>query len=85
MNKNFIINNIELKVCDEGFRNKEELLEVINQAIGELEAIRNYFDNVQDPKLVEVAIYTEAAVKAKYDYLIKEAKRLGLNCSIIAS
>lgn len=85
MNKSFIINNIKLKVCEEGFSNKDELLEAIDKVICELEAIRNYFDNVQDPKLVEVAVYTEAAVKAKYDYLIKEAKRLGLNCNIVAS
>ncbi|SFB46974.1 YaaL family protein [Clostridium frigidicarnis] len=63
---------------------KEELLISIEEVVKELEAIRNYFDNVSDAKLIEVAVYTEAAIKSKYDFLLKEAKKRGINSGRIA-
>lgn len=63
---------------------KEELLISIEEVVRELEAIRNYFDNVSDTKLIEVAVYTEAAIKSKYDFLLREAKKRGISAGRIA-
>ncbi|NLV90846.1 MAG: YaaL family protein [Firmicutes bacterium] len=36
---------------------------------------RQYFDNVVDPDLVDLAIYTMDAAERKYMYLLKQVKR----------
>ncbi|EPS47130.1 YaaL family protein [Clostridium botulinum] len=36
------------------------------------------FENASDPKLIDYAIYMEEALKAKYIYLLKEAKEEGI-------
>ncbi|MGE5629188.1 MAG: DUF2508 family protein [Solirubrobacterales bacterium] len=54
------------------------LLKAIGQAVEEINLARWYFESVDDPRLVDFAIYKEAAAKAKYGYLIYEAKQKGL-------
>ena len=51
----------------------EEELEIARQ--NWLEA-RDYFERVQDPDLIDYAIYSLGAAEAKYNYLLKEVKRL---------
>lgn len=56
----------------------KNILKSIDETLMEIECIRNSFDNVSDPRLIEMAIYNEKAAKARYCYLISEAKRLGI-------
>lgn len=53
--------------------------ESIGLAREEWVAARNYFDNVADPDLVDHAIYLLEAAERKYMYLLKRAKREGLD------
>ena len=58
-----------------------ELLQAIEDAVKELEAARSLFDNVQDTNLIEVAIYSEAVARKRYEYLLILAKKRGLRVS----
>ena len=64
-------------------KNKEdiELLQAIHDAIKEIEAARSLFNNVQDSKLIDIAIFSEDVAKKRYDYLISLAKQKGLRVS----
>ena len=61
-------------------RNKKQdkLLKDINDTIKELENARSLFDNVQDSNLIEVAIYSEAVARKRYEYLLALAKKEGI-------
>ncbi|MDF2883517.1 MAG: hypothetical protein K0R54_4074 [Clostridiaceae bacterium] len=50
------------------------LINDIEEARKNLECARMYFDLVKEPRLVDYAIYTEEAAKAKYVYLILKAR-----------
>lgn len=54
------------------------LLKAIEQAVEELNSARNFFNNANDPRLVDVAIYQEEAARARYGYLIYQAKQKDL-------
>ncbi|NMM64120.1 YaaL family protein [Clostridium sp. P21] len=60
--------------------NKEQkrLLNEIDKAREDLKNARLYFEMVNDPVLVDYAIYMEEAAKAKYTYLLNEAKKSNL-------
>ena len=64
-------------------RNKKQdkLLKDINDTIKELENARGLFDNVQDTNLIEVAIYSEAVARKRYEYLLALAKKEGFEVS----
>ena len=51
-----------------------KLLEEIQDSIIEMEAAESMFNSVNDPKLIEAAIYREEAAKRKFDYLLSVAK-----------
>ncbi len=56
--------------------NKEdEIITAIEDAVNQIEFARNFFENVCEPKLVDYAIYLEEAAKARYEFLLSEAKR----------
>ncbi|MBC2582852.1 YaaL family protein [Clostridium sp. DJ247] len=57
---------------------QKRLLNAVEKAREELNIAREYFNTVDDPRLVDYAIYTEEAAKAKYMYLLNEAKKNGL-------
>lgn len=57
---------------------QKRLLNAVDKAIEDLNIARQYFNAVNDPRLVDYAIYTEEAAKAKYMYLLNEAKKAGL-------
>ncbi|AVQ40472.1 DUF2508 domain-containing protein [Clostridium botulinum] len=57
---------------------KKLLLESIDSVVSEINNIRRLFENASDPKLIDYAIYMEEALKAKYIYLLKEAKDKGI-------
>ena len=55
-------------------RISDKVLEEIQESIKEIEAAESMFNNVDDPKLIEAAIYREEAAKKKFDYLLSVAK-----------
>ena len=55
-------------------RISEKVLEEIHESIREMEAAESMFNNVNDSKLIEAAIYREEAAKKKFDYLLSIAK-----------
>lgn len=57
---------------------QKRLLSSVNKAVDDLNIARQYFNAVNDPRLVDYAIYMEEAAKAKYMYLLNEAKKAGL-------
>jgi len=48
--------------------------EEVRRAYAEYKAAENYFDNVDDPDLVDFAIYGMQAARMKYVYLLKKAR-----------
>lgn len=75
--------NLGKYVINKTDKNKEdiELLQAIHDAIKEIEAARSLFNNVQDSKLIDIAIFSEDVAKKRYDYLISLAKQKGLRVS----
>jgi len=57
---------------------QKQLLSSVDKAREDLNVARQYFNTVNDPRLVDYAIYMEEAAKAKYMYLLNEAKKAGL-------
>ena len=60
---------------------RKELLEGIKRALMDIEAAESFFQNAEEPKLIEVAIYNKQAVLKNYEYLLKEAKALNISLS----
>lgn len=75
MNKKFIVDNM---VKSLNSKENLELIEAINDARIKIDDARQFFDNVCEPKLIDYAIYTEDAAKARYGYLINQAKAKGV-------
>lgn len=57
---------------------QKELIKAIEEAREELTTARQYFESVSDPQLVDYAIYKEQAAKARFTYLLKQAKDSGI-------
>lgn len=76
MEKNTIVNYLTKKT--QYTVEQKKLLNAIDKAREDLKIAREYFNVVNDPRLVDYAIYTEEAAKAKYAYLLNEAKNNGL-------
>ena len=57
-----------------GESHDQVVFEAVEQAKQEWLNARRYFDNVVDPDLVDLAIYTMDAAERKYMYLLKQAK-----------
>ena len=55
-------------------RISDKVLEEIQESIREMEAAESMFNSVDDPKLIQAAIYREDAAKWKFDYLLSVAK-----------
>lgn len=58
---------------EEGIREVDITVE-IQEALQELENIRNYFDTVREPELIDYAIYREKAILIRISYLLRKAK-----------
>jgi len=52
----------------------EKVLEEIQESIKEMQAAESMFNSVDDPNLIEAAIYREGAAKKKFDYLLSIAR-----------
>lgn len=55
-----------------------ELIRAIDEARADIESARAFFNLVSEPKLVDYAIYLENAARARYTYLLDEAKIHGI-------
>jgi hypothetical protein len=84
MNKNKIIEYVIGKISQDK-KNKnllgQELLRDVEYTIIEIETARSMFNSVEDPKLIEVAIYSEAIAKQRFDYLLTIARKSGISVS----
>ena len=82
MNKNKIIEYLtgsnNVKAID---NEAVELMNAIERTKIEIQSAQCAFDNVDDPKLIEVAIYSEEVAKRRYEYLIGLARKMGLKVS----
>ena len=58
-----------------------DIVDAIEDAKAELEAARSIFDNVQDSKLIELAIYAEEVALKRYEYLLSLAKERDIRVS----
>jgi Protein of unknown function (DUF2508). len=45
----------------------------------EISVARSMFNNVNDDKLIEVAIYSENVARKRYDYLLSIAREIGIS------
>ncbi len=68
LNKLFVVEDKEEQ------KNKEEMVFVIEEAKKEWEEARHLLDYVEDPDLIDHAIYSIQAAEKKYVYLYKQAK-----------
>lgn len=84
MNKGIILDYISKKNKKEVIEDKEiqDLINDIKQTKLEIDAAREMFNFVSDPKLIEAAIYKEEAAIKRYEYLISLAKSRKITSSI---
>jgi len=54
--------------------NSDEYAMDVRRAYSQWQAAENYFDSVDDPDLIDFAIYDMEAAKKKYVYLLKKAR-----------
>lgn len=80
MNKINILEYI-LKSLRKDTYEDNELINEIEYALIEIETARNMFSNVSDSKLIDVAIYSEAAAVRRFEHLLKKAKEEGISVS----
>jgi len=73
MNKNLIVEFLMGKI--DYSKEEQEIIDSIEEAKEEMKVASCMFDNVSDPKLIEVAIYTQEAAKKRYEYLLSLAKK----------
>lgn len=55
-----------------------KLIEDMEIAKMEINVARSMFNNVNDDKLIEVAIYSENVARRRYDYLLSIAREIGI-------
>ncbi|PRR80752.1 DUF2508 family protein [Clostridium vincentii] len=84
MNKNKIIEYVIGKMGQDK-KDKDllekELLRQVEYTLIEIETARRMFNSVEDPKLIEVAIYSEEIAKQRFDYLLSIARERGISVS----
>ena len=60
----------------------EKLLEDMENAKMEINVARSMFNNVNDDKLIEVAIFSENVARKRYDYLLSIARERGISVGV---
>ncbi|MGE5553743.1 MAG: YaaL family protein [Betaproteobacteria bacterium] len=60
-------------------RTPENLLADVEEARQQWLSAKAYFDNVTDPDLIDMAIYSIEAAEKRYMYLLKMARLQGIN------
>ena len=61
---------------------KEHIIKEIKKAKNDVETAEKFFQFVNEPELVDVAIYNLETKKSKYRYLINIAKQKGIRTSL---
>ncbi|WP_097028522.1 YaaL family protein [Clostridium peptidivorans] len=59
----------------------KELIKAIMESQDEIYRATNYFQLAKEPILIDYAIYLEQAAKAKYIYLLNQAKKRNIKIS----
>lgn len=59
-------------------KDKKYIVRAIEDIKNELKMVRMSFDYASDPKLIESIIYRERDIIARYEYLIRQAKKKGI-------
>lgn len=77
MNKKNIVEYLRYKTDSTGVYVK--LLEDMEFAKMEISVARSMFNNVNDDKLIEVAIYSENVARKRYEYLLSIAREIGIS------
>jgi len=77
MNKKNIVEYLMNKAEDSNMYAK--LIEDMEIAKMEINVARSMFNNVNDDKLIEVAIYSENVARKRYDYLLSIARERGIS------
>lgn len=79
MNKKNIVEYLmNVKGC---YKEEDQIMKAIEDTKIELDCARSIFDNVSDPKLIEMAIYAEEVAKKRYEYLLTIAKKKNIKVS----
>lgn len=60
----------------------EAIVKAIEEIMLELEVARSAFQHAYDDKLIDSLIYKEQDINARYEYLIREAKKRGIKVSL---
>ena len=77
MNKKNIVEHLMNKTYNTNIYSK--LMEDMEIAKMEINVARSMFNNVNDDKLIEVAIYSENVARKRYDYLLSIAREIGIS------
>lgn len=80
MNKKNIVEYLMDKTVNPNVYAK--LLEDMELAKMEINVARSMFNNVNDDRLIEVAIYSENVARKRYDYLLSIARERGISVGI---
>ncbi|MGL4654934.1 MAG: DUF2508 family protein [Sarcina sp.] len=59
------------------------IIRSVEETKGEIERLRNNFDFISDPKLIESLIYKERDAMARYEYLLGQAKEKGIRVGML--
>lgn len=62
--------------------NKEDLLHIVNKMREDLDLAYRNFETVTDDALVDSYIYEVQSIQKKYEYYLKEAKKMNLISNI---
>lgn len=79
MNKRNIIEYVKGIISNN--KTDDELITEIEYALLEIETARNIFNNVEDPRLIEVAIYSEEVAMKRFNHLLSIARERGISVS----
>jgi hypothetical protein len=76
MNRFAIVEQVSSKI--KYTEEQRELINSIEDAIEELNRARQYFEMANEPQLIDYAIHMEDAAKARFMYLLNQAKQSGI-------
>lgn len=62
---------------------REFIINSVEETKSEIDILRNNFDFISDPKLVESLIYKERDAMARYEYLLGQARKKGIKVDML--
>ncbi|MGL4762321.1 MAG: DUF2508 family protein [Sarcina sp.] len=62
---------------------REFIISSVEETKGEIDRLRNNFNFISDPKLVESLIYKERDAMARYEYLLGQARKKGIKVDML--